>query len=73
MKPSVILKLATALPHAQEIDQNAAPKWVSRTTKEDGLSAKTVGRILSFIRGCWKHLRSLHVVDAAPFTALGKV
>lgn len=70
MKRSTILDLAQALPYAQEIDAKAAQAWVTGIVKKDGLSAKTVARILSSIRGYWKHLASLSLVKSDPFTGL---
>lgn len=70
MKRSSILGLAKALPYAQEIDAKAAQEWLSEITKAGSLSGKTVGRILSFVRGYWAYLKGREVVTTDPFADL---
>lgn len=58
MKRSTLTALAAALPYAQEVDIAAAQAWLSGTVKAGSLTAKTAGRILSFVRGYWRFLKS---------------
>jgi integrase len=47
---------------------DVASKWIAGLGKE--ASAKTIGRILSFLRGYWKYLRAQGVLKADPFAGL---
>jgi hypothetical protein len=51
MKRSTILKLAAAIPYAQDVNHASLQKWFAALAKADGVSTKTMGRVLSFVRG----------------------
>ena len=70
MKRSTVLKLAQEIPYAQEVTRESLQKWLAATAKTDGVSRKTLGRILSSVRGYWKHLKSQSVVTGNPFEDL---
>jgi integrase len=70
MKRSTILKLAAAIPYAQNVDHASLQKWFAALAKDDGVSTKTMGRVLSFVRGYWKHLKSQSIVTGDPFSDL---
>jgi integrase len=70
MKRSTILKLAAAIPYAQNVDHASLQKWFAALAKADGVSTKTMGRVLSFVRGYWKHLKSQSIVAGDPFSDL---
>ena len=70
MKRSTILKLAETIPYAQQIDPSSLQKWFTAIAKADGVSTKTLIRILSFVRGYWKHLKSQSLVSGDPFVDL---
>lgn len=72
MKRSTVLKLAQAIPYAQEVTRENLQKWLAATAKTDGVSRKTLGRILSSVRGYWKHLKSQSVISVSgnPFEDL---
>jgi integrase len=70
MKRAEVLKLEKVHPYAQQVDAKAAAKWLADMSKGGAVAAKTVGRILSFVRGYWKFLRERGVVTTDPFVGL---
>ncbi|WP_296341265.1 tyrosine-type recombinase/integrase [Reyranella sp.] len=68
MKRAEVLKLEKAHPYAEEVTAEVASKWIAGLGKQ--ASAKTIGRILSFLRGYWKYLRAQDVLKADPFAGL---
>lgn len=70
MKRAAITKMSLALPYIQEVDQKAAQAWLANVVKTEGLTAKTATRLLSFVRGYWKHLKSEGIVTEEPFVGL---
>ncbi|MBN9087036.1 MAG: tyrosine-type recombinase/integrase [Reyranella sp.] len=69
MKRAEVLKLGKQFAHVQDVGGPAAAKWLSGLAK-GGASAKTIGRILSFLRGYWKYLREQGITAADPFAGL---
>lgn len=70
MKRAEILRLERAHPYAEDITADVAGKWIADLGKSGKVSAKTIGRILSFVRGYWKYLRAEVVLKADPFVGL---
>jgi len=70
MKRSDIEKLSARFQHVQDVTPNDAKQWLHDITKDGNMSAKTVGRILSFIRGYWRYLIERNVTVADPFAGL---
>lgn len=74
MKKSTILKFAEEFPYVQDVKGKDVQRWVNRlaTQGTKPKKAKTIGRILSELRGYWSYLISLEVVpsDHLPFEKL---
>jgi len=69
MKRAEVVKLGRQYAYVQDLDGEAATKWLSALAK-GGATSKTIGRILSFLRGYWRYLREEGVTKADPFAGL---
>ena len=56
----------------QEVARPEVRRWITTLMNEDGLTPKTVQRILSALRGYWRYLQSIGVAgeDHEPFSKL---
>lgn len=72
MQRADVQRLATKFPNVQDVNRKDVRRWVTGLMNEDGLKPKTVQRILSAIRGYWRHLQSIAVVsdEYEPFSKL---
>lgn len=72
MQASDVRRLAAALPLVLDVTPAAVQKWVYRLAQAEELSAKTIQRVLSALRGYWTYLGSVDVVpkDVKPFADL---
>jgi integrase len=72
MQKADVRRFAAAFPTVAAVDKPGVKRWVSGTLMAEGLTPKTVQRILSALRGYWRHLQaSGHAPDALePFNRL---
>jgi integrase len=56
----------------QDVARPEVRRWITKLMNEDGLTPKTVQRVLSALRGYWRYLQSIGVAgeDDEPFTKL---
>ncbi len=72
MQRSDVKRFAAKFPIAQEVTRPEVRRWCSGLMNDDGLTPKTVQRILSALRGYWRYLQSIDVAgeDDEPFSKL---
>ena len=56
----------------QDVTRPEVRRWITKLMNEDGLTPKTVQRVLSALRGYWRYLQSIGVAgeDDEPFSKL---
>ena len=59
-------------PTVQDVTRPEVRRWVSSLINDDGLTPKTVQRVLSALRGYWRYLQSIGMAgeDHEPFSKL---
>ena len=69
---SDVRRFTEQFPTVQDVSRPEVKRWVSGLMNQDGLTPKTVHRILSALRGYWRHLQSINVADEElePFSKL---
>ncbi|SDE95036.1 Site-specific recombinase XerD [Rhodospira trueperi] len=75
MYRSDLRRFSERFPYVEDVTRRAATQWVNDLMAgPDGLSQKTVQRILAAVRGYWRHLENMEVVPAEfdPFKGLAK-
>lgn len=72
MQHSDIKRFATKFAMVQDVSRPEVRRWITKLMNGDGLTPKTVQRILSALRGYWRYLQSIGVAgeDDEPFTKL---
>ena len=72
MQSSDVRRFAAKFPTVQDVTRPEVRRWVSGLMNDDGLTPKTCQRILSPLRGYWRFLQSMNVVDEEhePFSKL---
>jgi integrase len=72
MQKADVRRFASAFPTVAAVDKPGVKRWVGTLMATEGLTPKTVQRILSALRGYWRHLQaSGEAPDALePFTRL---
>ena len=72
MQRSVIKRFVTKFAMVQDVTRPKVRHWITGLMNDDGLSPKTVLRILSALRGYWRYLQSIGVADEdhEPFSKL---
>ena len=72
MQCSVIKRFVTKFAKVQDVTRPEVRHWITGLMNDDGLSPKTVQRILSALRGYWRYLQSIEVADEdhEPFSKL---
>ncbi len=61
MQRSDVMRFAGEFPIVQEVKRREVKQWCSGLMNDDGLTPKTVQRILSALRGYWRHLQSVTI------------
>ncbi len=72
MQSSDVKRFAREFKMVQDVSRPEVRRWITKLMNEDGLTPKTVQRILSALRGYWRYLQSIEVVgeDDEPFSKL---
>ena len=72
MHRSVVERFARKFQMVQDVARPEVRRWVTKLMNEDGLTPKTVQRVLSGLRGYWRYLQSIGVAeeDQEPFSKL---
>ncbi len=72
MQRSVIKRFEAKFAMVQDVTRPKVRHWITGLMNDDGLSPKTVLRILSALRGYWRYLQSIGVADEdhEPFSKL---
>ena len=72
MHRSVVERFARKFQMVQDVARPEVRRWVTKLINEDGLTPKTVQRVLSGLRGYWRYLQSIGVAeeDHEPFSKL---
>ncbi|MBN8900844.1 MAG: site-specific integrase, partial [Rhodospirillales bacterium] len=72
MQRADVQRFAAQFPILSDVQRPQVRRWVISLMNEDGLSPKTVQRILSALRGYWRFLQTINAVaeDRQPFTGL---
>ena len=72
MHRSVVKSFAREFQLVQDVARPEVRRWVTKLMNEDGLTPKTVQRVLSGLRGYWRYLQSIGVAeeDHEPFSKL---
>ena len=72
MKRSTIVKFGEAFPFLQDVNRKDVQRWFNKRVADEGLTTKTLKRVLSELRSYWTFLRSLELVseEASPFDKL---
>jgi integrase len=72
MKRSTLAKFSEAFPYIQDINRKAVQRWFNQRANDEGLTTKTLKRVLSELRSYWAYLRSLELVpeEGSPFDKL---
>jgi integrase len=72
MQRSDVNRFAKEFKSVQDVQRPAVRRWITGLMNHDGLTPKTVQRILSALRGYWRYLQSLNVAgeDDEPFQKL---
>ena len=63
MKRSDVKRFAAKFPVVQQVARKDVRVWVDHLAVTEELKPKTIGRILSAVRGYWRYLRDLELVD----------
>ncbi len=72
MQRSDVQRFAAKFAMVQDVTRPEVRRWITGLMNDDGLTPKTVQRILSALRGYWRYLQSIGVAgeDHEPFTKL---
>jgi integrase len=72
MQSSSVKRFAGMFKNVQDVTRPEVRRWINKLINEDGLTPKTVQRILSGLRGYWRYLQSIGVAgeDDEPFSKL---
>jgi integrase len=72
MQRSDVRRFAATFATVQDVARPEVRRWITGLMNEDGLTPKTVQRILSALRGYWRYLQSISVADEEhePFAKL---
>ena len=72
MQRSDVQRFAREFQMVQDVTRPEVRRWVSSLMNDDGLTPKTVQRILSALRGYWRFLQSINVANEEhePFSKL---
>jgi len=72
MQRSDVKRFAREFQMVQDVTRPEVRRWVTRLMNGDGLTPKTVQRILSALRGYWRYLQSIEIAgeDDEPFAKL---
>ena len=72
MRRSDVKRFAAKFAMVQDVTRPEVRRWITGLMNDDGLTPKTVQRILSAIRGYWRYLQSIDVAgeDHEPFSKL---
>jgi integrase len=72
MQRSDVKRFAKEFKSVQDVQRPAVRRWITSLMNHDGLTPKTVQRILSALRGYWRYLQSINVAgeDDEPFQKL---
>jgi integrase len=63
MQRNAVTRMAAQFPLVRDVDRAAARRWVTGLMAgEEGLSPKTVKKLLSGMRGYWRYLQTINVV-----------
>ena len=73
MQRSDVKRLAHEFQTVQDVTRPEVRRWITGLMNDDGLTPKTVQRILSALRGYWRYLQSIGIAgeDHEPFSKLG--
>jgi len=72
MKRSTVLKFSETFPYLQDVNRKDVQRWFNKRVSDEGLTTKTLKRVLSELRSYWTFLRSLELVpdEGSPFDKL---
>ncbi|MFQ5973924.1 MAG: tyrosine-type recombinase/integrase [Alphaproteobacteria bacterium] len=72
MQHSDVQRFAREFETVQDVNRKDVRRWITKLMNGDGLTPKTVQRILSALRGYWRYLQSIEVAgeDHEPFSKL---
>lgn len=72
MQRSDVKRFAREFRLVQDVARPEVRRWINKLMNEDGLTPKTVQRVLSALRGYWRYLQSIGVAgeDDEPFSKL---
>jgi integrase len=72
MQRSDVERFAARFPEVGDVHRPEVRRWITELMNDDGLTPKTVQRILSALRGYWRYLQSIGVADDEhePFSRL---
>jgi integrase len=72
MKRSTVVKFSETFPYLQDVNRKDVQRWLNTRAAEEGLTGKTLKRVLSELRSYWGYLQSLELVEeeASPFEKL---
>ncbi len=72
MQRSDVKRFAAEFAMVQDVTRAEVRRWITKLMNGDGLTPKTVQRILSALRGYWRYLQSIEVAgeDHEPFNKL---
>ena len=72
MHRSDVKRFAREFQMVQDVSRPEVRRWITKLMNGDGLTPKTVQRILSALRGYWRYLQSIEVAgeDHEPFSKL---
>jgi len=72
MQRSDVMRFAVKFVMVQDVTRPEVRHWITKLMNDDGLTPKTVQRVLSALRGYWRYLQSVEVAgeDDEPFSKL---
>lgn len=72
MQRADVKRFALEFSTTRDVTRPEVRRWVTRLMNDDGLTPKTVQRVLSALRGYWRYLQSIGIVgeDDEPFSKL---
>ena len=72
MQRSDVQRFAREFKMVQDVIRPEVRRWITKLMNGDGLTPKTVQRVLSALRGYWRYLQSVEVAgeDDEPFSKL---
>ncbi len=72
MQRSDVERFAARFPEVDDVHRPEVRRWITQLMNDDGLTPKTVQRILSALRGYWRYLQSIGAADEEhePFSRL---